>query len=221
MLEKEQQKLHHNQSSHTAANAPPDSYRIPIADPLKTEGKPTPDKHHLVDAGDIPRKVSTSAPIATKECVEAEVTEISSDEREKATCNDFHDKSHTNLAERNRESSAHPTCLRFSNKLKSLSTCFSSGWDKLKQLYNFCRSANGCTIKHCAMKLIKFALALWGGYRIGWGSSHILTELGFDPSSTVIMAVIVVACYILSMSTKLFSYSKTILGLLLEFISHL
>ena len=208
-----QQQLPHNEDSHTAANDPPDTSRIPIADPLKAEGKPPPDQHHLVDAGDIPRKVSTSAPTANKKCVEAEVTEISSDKREKVTCNDSHDKSHTNLAE-GTKSSAKSLYLRFSNKLKDLSTYFPTSWNQLKLFYNSCRSANGRTILLCVMKLIGLALDLMGWIRIVHGCSQHLSELGYDPSSPWLTVVVAVACFILASRIKLLRKFKTLLWLL-------
>lgn len=220
MSNSEQNKLHNNENSHMAVKAPPDASGIPIEDPIKTEGSPPPDKHHHVDAGDIPRKVSTSASIATKEYVEAEVTEISSDKREEVTCNDSHVKSHTDLAEGNLESSATSKCLKFSNKLKNLSTCFSCGWDKLKQFYNSWRSANGCTILLCAMSLIGYALAFRGWLIILQRCAQHLSELGYATVPAWIIVVITVVCFILAMRIKQLRKYKTILWLI-DWISRL
>lgn len=203
----QQQQLPHNEDSHTAANDPPDTSRIPIADPLKTEGKPPPDKHHLVDAGDIPRKISASAPTATKKCVEAEATEISSYKHENTTHNITAHAEGSN-------SSANSRYLRFSNKLKGLSTCFSKGWDKLKQLYNSWRPADGRTILLRVKILVNLAVALRGGYRIGWESSQILSELGFDPGSPWLTVVVAVACFILASRIKQLRKFKILLRLL-------
>lgn len=202
-----QQQLPDDESSHTAVNAPPDTSRIPIADPLKTEGKPPPDQHHPVDAGDIPRKASTSASTATKKCVEAEATEISSYKHENTTHNI------TAHAER-LKSSANSRYLKFSNKLKDLSTYFPTSWNQLKLFYNSCRSANGRTILLCVMKLIGLALDLMGWIRIVHGCSQHLSELGYDPSSPWLTVVVAVACFILASRIKLLRKFKTLLWLL-------
>lgn len=202
-----QQQLPHNEDSHTAANDPPDTSWIPIADPLKAEGKPPPDQHHLVDAGDIPRKISTSAPAATKESVEAEATEISSYKHENTTHNI------TAHAEGSK-SSANSRCLKFSNKLKDLSTYFPTSWNQLKLFYNSCRSANGRTILLCVMKLIGLALDLMGWIRIVHGCSQHLSELGYDPGSQWLTVVVAVACFILASIIKQLRKFKILLRLL-------